>query len=179
MFGLLSWLGTHKFTTHHILVILLGKGSLTWTIPSFTFTTQASALRSIEYAAVWANWALGEYWKLNKLFTDLLKTAARNMRSHPALALYMSRETLGQGFLRISNEVQFSKCTFLQLAAMGHRDIRRTGQSLLDHVATRVQVDTVTERYRYMVRQHRDVTEVWVGILMEWLRGSGLRNLCS
>ena len=59
---------------------------------------QASVLRSIEYAAVWANWSLGDYRKLDKLFTDLLKTAARNMRSHPALALYMSRETLGQGF---------------------------------------------------------------------------------
>ena len=50
---------------------------------------------------------------------------------------------------------------------MGHIDIRRTGQSLLDHVATRVQVDTVTGRNRYMVRQHRDVTEVWGGSLKE------------
>ena len=56
---------------------------------------------------------------------------------------------------------------------MGHRDIRRTEQSLLDHVATRVQVDTVTGRYRYMVRQHRDVTEVWGGSLMEWLKEAG------
>jgi hypothetical protein len=56
---------------------------------------------------------------------------------------------------------------------MGHRDIRRTGQSLLDHLATRVQVDTVTGRYQYMVRQHRDVTEVWAGSLMEWLKKAG------
>ena len=61
---------------------------------------QASVLRSIEYAAVWENWSLEKYRKLNGLFTELLKTAARNMRSHPALALYMSRETMGQGFLR-------------------------------------------------------------------------------
>jgi hypothetical protein len=134
---------------------------------------QASVLRSIEYAAVWANWTLEGYRKLDKLFTDLLKSAARNMRSHPALALYMSRETMGQGFLRFSDEVQFRKWTFLQRAAMGHRDIRRTGQSLLDHVAARVQVDTVTGRCRYMVRQHRDVTEVWGGSLMEWLKEAG------
>ena len=110
---------------------------------------------------MWANWSLEKYRKLDGLFTELLKTAARNMRSHPALALYMSRETIGQGFLRFSDEVQFRKWTFLQRAAMGHKDIRHTGQSLLDHVAARVQVDTVTGRSRYIVRQHRDVTEVW------------------
>ena len=38
MFRLLSWLETHKSTTLHILVFLLGKRSLTWTIPSFTLT---------------------------------------------------------------------------------------------------------------------------------------------
>ena len=134
---------------------------------------QASVLRSIEYAAVWANWSLEKYRKLDGLFTELLKTAARNMRSHPALALYMSRETMGQGFLRFSDEVQFRKWTFLQRAAMGHKDIRHTGQSLLDHVAARVQVDTVTGRSRYIVRQHRDVTEVWGGSLMEWLKEAG------
>jgi len=80
---------------------------------------------------------------------------------------------MGQGFLRFSDEVQFRKWTFLQRAAMGHKDIRHTGQSLLDHVAARVQVDTVTGRSRYIVRQHRDVTEVWGGSLMEWLKEAG------
>jgi hypothetical protein len=104
--------------------------------------------------------SLDKYRKLDGLFTDFLKTAARNIRSHPALALYMSKETMGQGFLSFSDEVQFRKWTFLQRAAMGHKDIRHTGQSLLDHVAARVQVDTVTG----------DVTEVWGGSLMEWLK---------
>ena len=33
--------------------------------------------------------------------------------------------------------------------------------------------DTVTGRSRYIVRQHRDVTEVWGGSLMEWLKEAG------
>ena len=44
MFRLLSWLETHKSTTHHILVFLLGKCSLTWTIPSFTLTKRAQEM---------------------------------------------------------------------------------------------------------------------------------------
>ena len=56
---------------------------------------------------------------------------------------------------------------------MGHKDIQHTGQSLLDHVAARVQVDTVTGRSRYIVRQHRDVTEVWGSSLMQWLKEAG------
>jgi hypothetical protein len=73
----------------------------------------------------------------------------------------MSRETMGQGFIRFSDDVQFREWTFLQRMAMGKRDIRRTDQSPLDHVAARVQVDTVTGRSRYIVRQHRDLTAVW------------------
>ena len=45
--------------------------------------------------------------------------------------------------------------------------------NLLDHFATRVQVDTVTGGCRYMIRQYRDVTEVWGGSLMEWLKEAG------
>jgi hypothetical protein len=41
MFRLLSWLETHKSTTRHILVFLLGKCSITWTIRSFTLTEEA------------------------------------------------------------------------------------------------------------------------------------------
>ena len=81
---------------------------------------------------------------------------------------------MGQGFLRYSDEVQLRQLTFLQRVAMGHKDIRHTGQSLLDHVAARVQVDMVTGRSKYIVRQHRDVTEVWGGSLMEWLKEAGL-----
>ena len=134
---------------------------------------QASVLKSIEYAAVWANWSLAEYRKLDVLFSNLLKDAARNMRSHPNLALYMSRETMGQGFLRLSDEVQYRKWNFIQRSGMGHRDVRRTGQSLLDHAATRVQVDSVTGRAKLITRRHRDVTEVWCGSLLEWLKEAG------
>jgi hypothetical protein len=81
---------------------------------------------------------------------------------------------MGQGFIRFSDDVQFREWTFLQRMAMGKRDIRRTDQSPLDHVAARVQVDKVTGRSRYIVRQHRDLTAVWGSSLIVWQKEAGI-----
>jgi hypothetical protein len=137
---------------------------------------QASVLRSIDYAAVWANWSPEKYRKLDGLFTDLLKTAPRNMRSHPALALYMSRETMGQGVLRFSDEVQFRKWTFLQRAAMGHKaywaeplgPCSGTGTSGHGYWQIQIHCQTTQRRNRGMGRQSDGMVE-----------GSWKRYLCT
>ena len=53
---------------------------------------QASVLRSIEYAAVWANWSLEKYRKLDGLFKDLLKNSCEEHAYPPCLsAVYVQR----------------------------------------------------------------------------------------
>ena len=79
--------------------------------------------KSIKYMAVWAQWSLATYRKLDHLFTNILKTATYNMGGGTVLALYMSWETLERGFLRFSDEAQFRNRNYLRACSVLSLDV--------------------------------------------------------